>query len=86
MDSGVGTQSYAYDRWGNRAMVTGSYQAPGYPVQPAMVANASEVAAKFPNNRIVGLSYDSAGNLLGVEASRTARYDGEGRVDRVTAV
>lgn len=38
VDSGVGTQSYAYDRWGNRAMVTGSYQAPGYPVQPAMVA------------------------------------------------
>jgi hypothetical protein len=42
------------DRWGNRALVTGSYQAPEYPVQPAMVANASEVAAKFPGNRITG--------------------------------
>ncbi|MEZ5352976.1 MAG: RHS repeat domain-containing protein [Bryobacteraceae bacterium] len=26
----LGTQTFAYDRWGNRALVTGSYMAPGY--------------------------------------------------------
>jgi len=56
-DGQAGTQTYAYDRWGNRALVTGSYQSVEYPVMPAMVANAGEVAAKFPGNRMQGESY-----------------------------
>ena len=66
------TQTFAYDRFGNRALTA------GLALQPALTPRA--VTDFDPaTNHIVGRTYDPAGNLTTDGLGRTFTFDAEGR-------
>ena len=71
-ESGVWSQTYSYDQYGNRAVTAGYVPNTTLTPQTLTAFNAS-------NNRLVGSSYDAAGNQVQDAAGRTFSYDGENR-------
>jgi RHS repeat-associated protein len=71
------TQTYGYDRYGNRA-VTG---ASDYKPAPALTPT-STAAFSTATNRInlAGYNYDSAGNMTNETSTRTMTFDAENRM------
>ncbi len=63
---------YGYDRYGNRTAQAAFGSPPGF----------APFAASFAGNRIVGRSYDAAGNVL-FESGRALSWDGESRLAAV---
>lgn len=76
VDSGGWSQTYGYDRYGNRWLVPGS-SCPGN----CSGTPQSETSFDSASNRISipGVSYDLAGNLRVDWLGRTAEYDAENR-------
>ncbi len=80
---GVTSQTYTYDRWGNRTSVTGQ-TAQSWSTTEAAATNRLKLASgNTCTGTKVGLCYDAAGNLifdnqLGSGGDRT--YDAEGRI------
>ncbi|MBX9604460.1 MAG: hypothetical protein K2X35_25900 [Bryobacteraceae bacterium] len=83
---GAGSQTYSYDRFGNRAVLAGGLiQVTALTPQVADEL-ASSVEVLFPNNRWTALTYDAAGNVL-IDPAGTGRsytYDAENRVKTAT--
>jgi RHS repeat-associated protein len=83
-ETGGWLQTYVYDAWGNRALVSGTqYYIPGGTWTPQVTAdNPSLVPPLFPNNRWIGAVYDggtpSVGNVTGLPGY-TSSYDAENR-------
>ncbi len=68
----IWTQSYGFDRWGNRtSLVNTGSKAPFLPMQGTPAVDAS-------TNRLAGASYDAAGNDL--SAGTSVSYDAENRL------
>jgi len=80
-ETGGWLQTYVYDAWGNRALVSGTqYYIPGGTWTPQVTAdNASLVPPLFPNNRWTGAVHDGAGNQTALPGY-TFTYDGENRL------
>ena len=77
--AGGWTQNFAYDRYGNRAVLAGSF-IPGGSMTPQVTSQQpSDVEQLFPGNRWSTASYDGSGNLLS-ENSRVFTYDAENRM------
>jgi RHS repeat-associated protein len=79
------TQSYSYDRYGNRTKVQAAGTAVGQPIPPD---GQSQVDYSSFTNRIVsdGVAYDAAGNLARAERRgvwQRYRYDATGRLSAV---
>lgn len=75
------TQSYDYDRWGNRAVTPASYPGPEPGLTPTLLGQFNAA-----NNRIQPPSqYDDAGNQTTDAAGRTFTYDAENRLIAVAA-
>jgi RHS repeat-associated protein len=71
-ETGVWSQAFTYDRWGNRRSVTNTGLLP--PPFNGLIDEAT--------NRIVGFTYDAAGNVLNDGAGNGFQYDGENRQAR----
>lgn len=67
-----GSYTFSYDRWGNRLSQTSSSGGP-----------SPNAAVDPTTNRIVGYSYDAAGNLMSDGLSHSFTYDAEGNVVQV---
>ena len=85
-ETGAWTQTYDYDRYGNRAVRAGSY-IPNSSLTPQSAFAGDMSAFSASNNKIVlaGFGYDNAGNLTGdptTGASQIA-YDAENRADQL---
>ncbi|HEY0324117.1 MAG TPA: RHS repeat-associated core domain-containing protein [Pyrinomonadaceae bacterium] len=74
-ETGGLTQSYDYDRYGNRAVIAGY-------VQQQSITPTLQSLASFNqnNNRIVNAAYDSAGNLQSAVAGHLFSYDAENKL------
>lgn len=70
-ESGAWSQTYAYDRYGNRAVTT------GYVSSPLTPRNLQ--AYQPGSNQIAGSQYDAAGNLTVDTLGRQFTYDANGR-------
>ncbi len=75
-------QTYDYDRWGNRAVRTGSYM-PNAQLTPQSAFAGDMSAFNASNNRIAvaGYSYDSSGNVKSdpTTSANAMLYDAENR-------
>jgi YD repeat-containing protein len=83
---GAGSQTYSYDRFGNRAVRDGA-SSPVTALTPLVAdEQPSSVEVLFPNNRWTALTYDAAGNVLNDPAGtgRSYTYDAENRVKTAT--
>ena len=83
------TQVFAYDRYGNRALVNGSYSTGGSPVAqasgtPTAAQLEAAAAVNFTNNRTNAYTHDSSGNVLNLNGTST--YDGENRLVTATYI
>jgi RHS repeat-associated protein len=67
------TQSYVYDRYGNRTSLTNTGS------EAALLPTQSTPAVTATTNRLVGFSYDNAGNVLMDATSNEFEYDAENR-------
>ena len=88
--SGTGwSQTYQYDRYGNRAVTANSQGAASYlPLVDQTLTPQALTSFNTSSNRLTGLvAYDGAGNLTQDWGTRNFKYDGDNRmVDfRVTA-
>lgn len=72
-ESGAWSQSYAYDRYGNRAVTSSS----GYPLNPLTPTTLSAYNAS--TNRLTANGYDVAGNQTQEGVGRMFTYDAENR-------
>ena len=86
---GAATQVFAYDRYGNRALVSSSFNAGGAPVAslsgtPTVAQLAAEAATKFTGNRTNGMAHDGSGNMTNLGGTST--YDAENRLATATYV
>jgi RHS repeat-associated protein len=72
-ESGAWSQSYSYDRYGNRAVTSSS----GYPLSP--LTPTALAAYSAATNRLNANGYDGAGNQTQEGVSRTFTYDAENR-------
>jgi RHS repeat-associated protein len=69
------SQTYSYDRFGNRAVTAGSEHGPNPIWTPTALSHFDA-----STNRLVGLSeYDAAGNLTKDNVGRQFKYDGENK-------
>jgi RHS repeat-associated protein len=80
---GVTSQTYTYDRWGNRTSVTGQTAQSWSTTEAAATNRLKLTSGNVCTGTKVGLCYDAAGNLifdnqLGSGGDRT--YDAEGRI------
>jgi RHS repeat-associated protein len=83
-------QAYAYDHYGNRAVISGIYPPVYIPggTQTPQVASASDIGGRFPSNQtdLCGINsstgkangFDAAGNWLACDGSNV--YDAENRL------
>lgn len=87
-EAGSGTlwsQTYAYDRWGNRRVTPGTDGVNSYLPQPVLTPQVS-VDIDTATNRLSGtkgvnpVGYDRAGNLKADWAGNTFKYDGDNRL------
>ena len=83
------TQVFAYDRFGNRALVNGSYSTAGSPVAqasgtPTAAQLEAAAAVNFTNNRTNAYTHDASGNVLSLNGTST--YDGENRLVTATYI
>jgi YD repeat-containing protein len=77
-ETGGWTQTYDYDRFGNRAVRNTSYiPQPQLTTQSAFAGDMSAFNAS--NNRLVASLYDAAGNQTSDAQTRTFAYDAENR-------
>jgi len=72
-ESGAWSQSYSYDRYGNRAVTSSS----GYPLNP--LTPTTLAAYNTSTNRLTANGYDSSGNQTQEGVGRTFTYDAENR-------
>jgi RHS repeat-associated protein len=71
----VWSQTYSYDRFGNRAVTAGSEHGPNPTWTPTALSDFDA-----STNRLVGLSeYDAAGNLTKDNVGRQFKYDGDNK-------
>jgi RHS repeat-associated protein len=72
------TQTYGYDRWGNRTSLsnTGS--------QGGLLPTQTTPAVDATNNRLAGFTYDTAGNMKQDLAANQYDYDGENKMTSCT--
>lgn len=85
------TERYCYDRYGNRAVTSGSTAVPGTTGMTPVVAdvdcavassiNNATVAGLFPGNRWTAGAPDTVGNVVN-DGRNTLQYDVEGRLYR----
>ncbi len=80
---GVTSQTFTYDRWGNRTSVTGQTAQSWSTTEAAATNRLKLTSGNVCTGTKVGLCYDAAGNLvfdnqLGSGGDRT--YDAEGRI------
>ena len=79
-------QTYVFDRYGNRALLSGTVNGnyvPDQPAAPLVTADvAAQVEAQFANNRWTGSTPDAVGNITqpATGASPTLTDDGENRI------
>ena len=71
------TQSYGFDRWGNRTSLVNT----GSDVLPTQSTPAIDPS----NNRLVGFGYDDAGNVTTNPSSQSFTYDAENRQKSFTS-
>jgi YD repeat-containing protein len=77
-ETGAWTQTYDYDRFGNRAVRNTSYMPqPALTPQSAFAGDMSAFNAS--NNRLIASGYDFAGNQTVDSHNRTFTYDAENR-------
>ena len=70
------TQTYAYDRYGNRAVTAGASHGSHQALTPTALTDFNS-----RSNRLTGLvAYDAAGNLTRDRGGRSFRYDGDNRM------
>jgi RHS repeat-associated protein len=77
-EGGYWSQGYSYDRWGNRAVISGLVLTPALTPQTLGAFNTA-------NNRLATWVYDQAGNLTQDGLGRTFDYDAENRQTRAVA-
>jgi RHS repeat-associated protein len=77
-ETGGWTQTYDYDRYGNRAVRAGSY-IPNASLTPQSAFAGDLSAFNASNNRVVASLYDAAGNQTSDAQNRTFAYDAENR-------
>ena len=68
------TQTYAYDRWANRTSLTNTGS------QGSLLPTQATPTVDATNNRLIGFTYDSAGNIKVDAAGNSYNYDGENRM------
>ncbi|MGH8245541.1 MAG: hypothetical protein ACREUU_03815, partial [Gammaproteobacteria bacterium] len=87
-ESGAGawSQTYVYDRYGNRALLAGSGQFIPSALTPQVSSdNPSLVEGRFPGNRSDVGNHDNAGNILSFPLNGHAyTYDAENRMKTAT--
>ncbi len=80
VETGGWTQTYAYDRYVNRAVLAESWIPIANATPTVADSQPSTVEAQFPLNRwTAGLTYDTSG-LVTTSGTQTYTYDGENRL------
>jgi RHS repeat-associated protein len=80
------SQSYCYDQFGNRSLISGGFVP--YPGVTPQVTSCGP-ANSFTNNQFTAANYDTAGNILtdsSLSSASTASYDAENRQQTVTGL
>ncbi len=75
------SQTYAYDRYGNRAVTAGSSYETGSAMIPVALTEFNTASNRFTSPSV----YDSAGNLTNDKVARTMAYDAENRQTQFNA-
>ena len=84
-ESGSGTawsQTYAYDRYGNRRVTAGASHGSNQALTPQSTADIAAATNRLAGTKGVNLTvaYDGAGNLKADWAGRSFKYDGDHRL------
>ena len=89
-ESGSGTawsQTYAYDRYGNRRVTAGASHGANQALTPQSPADISTGTNRLAGTKGVNtVAYDAAGNLKADWAANTFKYDGDNRLVAFNAV
>jgi RHS repeat-associated protein len=86
------TQTYSYDQFGNRALVSGSTDPSTATDKVLLITTSPSTPVTFTNNRWIasGVTYDLSGDLTNVQLdandSYQAAFDAEGRKTSITTV